>query len=127
MAVTGPVPAVFQILNYWNANLLQFSESAVAKNNIIYGTILKTIYYEVEQLTQGSVENVNELIAGFIHGLVPPSYAIRMESILRLKPILETGTAIAIHWNQLALQDCGGHLIELNNKLVESNSDLIFK
>lgn len=119
VGVTGPIPAVLEIIKYWHINLLRFAQSVVDKTESIFASIIAGIHDKVQELTQCSVEDANELIAGTVQRFEVQFEVVRKESSARLEEILLTTSAIAIRLHELALQDCGGHLVQLNNKLTE--------
>lgn len=125
--VTGPIPAVFEIAKYWNANLLRYSQIVTDQADAIDASIIAAIHDEVQQLTECYEEDVNELIARFVESFQAQIASVRQASNRRLDDIVSTGGAIAIRLNQLALQDCGGHLGQLNDKLIQVRQQIVAK
>lgn len=125
VGVTGPIPAVVVIAKYLHSNILRFAQIIALKTNSIFASIIASIHDEVQQLTHFSEQDANEVIAQVFQSVDAQIADIRQASNQRLNDILSTAGAIVIRLNQLALQDCGGNLVQLNNKLIEIRQQIV--
>lgn len=115
--VNGPVPALVETAQYFQTDHFLHAQNIDDKVQFIYRTIIAGIHYQVNQLSQGSTEDANELIAACIETIIYQGDVIRAESAQRLIQIVGTAGANVLRLHQLALQDCGAHLAELKNEL----------
>lgn len=125
VVVTGAVPALAQTAKYLQSDDLLYAQNIHDKVGVIYGTIIAGIHYQVNQLSQGSTEDANQLIADCIETIFDQINIIRAASTQRLINILAASSANVLRLHQLALQDCGAHLADLNNQLSQTVTDAL--
>lgn len=121
VAVTGPISEFFEIANYWMKNLLTFNDLEWERLTNQYASILNSIHDQVQQLTSCWTTDVNSLIASALQAANSQMYVIPL--IVPMYDILADGRAFALLYRQLALSDCGGHLEELQRKLIDNLLD----
>lgn len=116
VGVTGPIPAVVQIVFYWFDNFIVYDDLSTDKIKGVISQILQSIYYQIVQHTQCSPYDLNLLINDNLQILGRNINGTRSDSEERLQTILAEGRNEILGLHQLGLSDCGAHLVELNKQ-----------
>lgn len=128
VGITGPTPAVFQIVYYWFDNFYVYANNATAKVWLAIGKIIQSIHYEIVQLTRcSSPYDLNKLIDDNIGSLHSNVETIRADSKVGIQTIIDSGRNALLRLHQLAVKDCGAHLEKYNKDAIAMTTQVIAK
>lgn len=109
----GPVPAVVDVVKYWLANLTQNLLRIIYKVIDIYQSILKSLQYQLVQLTNCSINDVYQLFSVFIQQLEWDTINILNQSTQNIYETIKNGVGFTLHLKQIAVQNCNANLAGL--------------
>lgn len=125
VTVSGPIPEAYGIVNFWMANLQQYSKTLFTQSETSYTSKLQSLRLNLQEITLCPLSDVDEMISIYGQSIVTDWTYVFDESTQRLNDILGNSSALAIQLHNSAVNDKSSNVVLLEGRLQDNLNQTI--